>query len=159
MFLRISCGSGCVPRENLWATLIQTWNKSSRSERQVAERLRIPTFICSLRLSHFVYITLFRIYIFRMEDIKRASGNLLFVSAIVAIFALAYILSRINPETRRMRILQRQPAASSAKTSPSTNAVRAAEERSEHDLGAADLQFCEAMRCTNADDVVKLGRT
>jgi hypothetical protein len=94
-----------------------------------------------------------------MEDIKRASGNLLFVSAIVAIFVLAYILSRISPETRRMRILQRHPGASSAKTSPSTNAVRAAEERSEHDPAAADLQFCEAMRCTNADDVVKLGRT
>jgi hypothetical protein len=91
-----------------------------------------------------------------MEDVKRASGNLLFVSAIVAIFALAYILSRINPENRRMKILQRHPAASSAKTSPSTDAVRPAEE---HDPGAADLQFCEAMRCTDADDVVKLGRT
>ncbi len=94
-----------------------------------------------------------------MEDIKSFSIKLLIISAVVAIFVLAYILSRISPENCRIRTLQRHPCATSVKNCSSADALIAEQNRLKDEATAADARFCEAMQCTDADVLVKLGRT
>ena len=94
---------------------------------------------------------------FRMDDIKSLSSKLLTISAIIAIFVLAYILSRINPESRRIRTLQRHPCATSEKHCSSADALIAEHNRLKDEAAAADASFHEAMQCTDANVLVKLG--
>ncbi len=92
-----------------------------------------------------------------MDDIKSFSTSLLIGSCVATIFVLAYILSRISPETRRITKLERHPCASTLKTSTVANAIGAQSNR-EGDAAAEDAQFCDAMLCTDTDALVKLGR-
>ena len=93
-----------------------------------------------------------------MDGIKSFSTSLLIGSCVATIFVLAYILSRISPETRRITKLERHPCASSLKTSTVANAIGAAQSSREGDAAAEDAQFCDAMLCTDPDALVKLGR-
>ena len=94
---------------------------------------------------------------FTTEDVKRLSMKLLLISGVAAIFVLAYILSRISPETRGIRVLASCPTALKNQNhrSPLTPGLGAVQKDS---AAAADEHFLESMQCTDPDVLVKMGR-
>ena len=91
------------------------------------------------------------------EDAKRLSMKLLLISGVAAIFVLAYILSRISPEARGIRVLASRPTASKNQShrKPDTPGLGAVQKDS---AAAADEHFLESMQCTDPDVLVKMGR-
>lgn len=89
-----------------------------------------------------------------LEDVKLWSKKLLIVSAVVSIFVLAYILSRINPEIPGIKTWGKHPAAS--KVQPGHAAGIPCSSR-EGCAATAAAQFCEAMQCRDADALVSMG--
>jgi hypothetical protein len=84
---------------------------------------------------------------FDPANLKSISINLLAATAVAAIFVIAYILSRISPETRRtVRIMRLHPATSGV------------DNRQDDVVNAEATQFCEAMQSADPDDLVKNGR-
>ena len=95
---------------------------------------------------------------FDLVDLKSVSINLLAATSVAAIFVLAYILSRIRPETRRNARARLRPAASFAENHGASGAAEAVRHRQEDAVAAEETQFCEAMQSVDPDDLVKQGR-
>lgn len=89
-----------------------------------------------------------------MDDIKRWSMKLLLLSGVITIFVLAYILSRISPETRDFKVLESRLAAlnTSNHLGSATPGLGAVQEDN------AEEQFFEAMQCSDSDVLVTQGR-
>jgi hypothetical protein len=89
-----------------------------------------------------------------MDDIKRWSMKLLLLSGVITIFVLAYILSRISPGTRDVKVLESRLAAlnMSNHLGSATPGLGAVQEDN------AEEQFFEAMQCSDSDVLVTQGR-
>ncbi len=92
-----------------------------------------------------------------MDDVNLWSKKLLLISAIITIFVLAFILSRISPETRGVKIFGPRQTASKILNdhSSASSGLGAAQEAN---AAAADEQYSKAMQCTDGDALVSLGR-
>jgi len=74
--------------------------------------------------------------------------------AVVSIFVLAYILSRINPEIPGIKTWGKHPAASKVQPGHAAGIPCSSQEGC---AATAAAQFCEAMQCRDADALVQHG--
>ena len=92
-----------------------------------------------------------------MDDVKRWSVKLLIISGVITIFVLAFILSRISPETRGVKMLESGLTASRILNHVGS-ANSGLDPVQEVSSAAADEQFLKAMQCANGDNLVTQGR-